>query len=107
MNGNSHDGGLEVLIHCLTLRFTTSASDADVAAFARAVERLPGQVGVPMTTRHGVDLGERPTNGDYAVVSEFRNAEDFRTYLGHPAHRALPANHVESMLSVQFVLEDE
>lgn len=96
-----------MLIHCLTLRFTASATDSDVAAFALALERLPEQVGVSMTTRHGADLGERPTNGDYAVVSEFRSAEDFRTYLDHPAHRALPTGHVESLLSVQFVLNDQ
>jgi hypothetical protein len=94
-----------MLIHCLTLRFAASATDADVAAFGLALGRLPEQVGVPMTTRHGADLGERPTNGDYAVVSEFRNADDFRAYLGHPAHQALPTDLVESMLSVQFALD--
>lgn len=54
----------------------------------------------------GADLGERPANADYAVVSEFANAEDFRAYLAHPAHLAVPRDHVRSVHSVQFLVTD-
>ncbi|MCM3849054.1 Dabb family protein [Pseudonocardia sp. DR1-2] len=95
-----------MLVHCLTLTFTESATAADVEAFRAAIARLPDQVGVPLRTRQGADLGERPANADYAVVSEFANAEDFRAYLAHPAHLAVPRDHVRSVHSVQFLVTD-
>ncbi|GAA1862734.1 MULTISPECIES: Dabb family protein [Actinomycetes] len=95
-----------MLVHCLTLRFATSASAADVEAFREAIARLPSQVDFPMRTRQGPDLGERATNADYAVVSEFADTEDFRRYLLHPAHLAVPRDHVESVHSVQFLVGD-
>ncbi|WP_226351736.1 Dabb family protein [Pseudonocardia sp. ICBG601] len=97
-----YDMEVDMLVHCLTLTFTESATTADVEAFRDAIARLPGQVGVPLRTRQGPDLGERPTNADYAVVSEFASVEDFRTYLAHPAHLAVPRDHVRSVHSVQF-----
>lgn len=94
-----------MLIHCLTLTFKESASAADVEAFTTALAALPDQLDFAIHTRHGPDLGERPTNADYAVVTEFANAEDFSAYLAHPAHLAVPRDHVESMQSVQFLSE--
>jgi hypothetical protein len=99
-------GGI-VLIHCLTITFKESSTADDVAAFRDALSALPGQVGVPMRTRHGADLGERAGNADYAVVSEFRSPADFYAYLQHPAHQALPIDLVESMDRVQFLVDDE
>ncbi|GEC27407.1 stress responsive alpha/beta barrel protein [Pseudonocardia autotrophica] len=96
-----------MLVHCLTLTFTETADPADVEAFRDAIARLPSQMDVPFRTRQGVDLGERATNADYAVVSEFANAEDFRRYLIHPAHLAVPREHVRSAQSVQFVVGDD
>lgn len=94
-----------MLLHCLTLRFTDAATDADVEAFRDALAALPDQVPFPIRTRQGRDLGERPTNADYAVVTEFADADDFREYLRHPAHLAVPRDHVASVHSVQFVVE--
>lgn len=91
-----------MLIHCLTLTFKESANPAEIEAFCAALAALPDQVDLPIRSRQGRDLGERPTNADYAVVTEFRNAEDFYTYLAHPAHLAVPREHIESMQSVQF-----
>ncbi|WP_412763132.1 Dabb family protein [Pseudonocardia alni] len=67
----------------------------------------PAPPAVPPTRgRQGADLGERPANADYAVVSEFANAEDFRAYLAHPAHLAVPRDHVRSVHGVQFLVAD-
>ena len=95
-----------MLLHCLTLRFTDSATDDDIEAFRAALAALPARLPFPIRTRQGRDLGERPTNADYAVVTEFAGAEDFREYLLHPAHLAVPRDHVESVHSVQFVVAD-
>lgn len=94
-----------MLIHCVTLRFRDSASAADIDTFTQAVADLPGQLGFPIRTRQGRDIGDRPTNADYAIVTEFESVEDFNAYLVHPAHLALPSEPVESMQSVQFSIE--
>jgi heme-degrading monooxygenase HmoA len=95
-----------MLIHCVTLRFRESASAGDIEAFAQAVAALPGHLDFPVRTRHGHDLGERPANSDYAIVTEFESVEDFTAYLVHPAHLALPSEPVESLQSVQFRVEE-
>ena len=94
-----------MLIHCLTLRFTDSVTPTEVGAFRGALAALPDQLDFPVRIRHGRDLGERPTNADYAVVAEFESIEDFNAYLAHPAHIDLPRGHVESLQSVQFVVD--
>jgi hypothetical protein len=95
-----------MLIHCVTLRFKESASADDIEAFAQAVAALPGRLDFPIHTRQGRDLGERPTNADYAIVTKFETVEDFAAYLVHPAHLALPREPVESVQSVQFRVEE-
>jgi hypothetical protein len=102
-----HRVGVGVLIHCLTLKFKESASAAEIEAFRDALAALPDQVDFPIRTRQGRDLGERPSNADYAVVTEFENTEDFSTYLKHPAHLAVPRDHVESIQSVQFLVDEQ
>lgn len=91
-----------MLVHCLTVKFAESASAADIEAFRDAVARIPAQVDFPVRTRQGPDLGERETNAHYAVVSEFADADDFRRYLTHPAHLAVPRDHIHVAHSVQF-----
>ncbi|MHA3701138.1 Dabb family protein [Jatrophihabitans sp. YIM 134969] len=95
-----------MLIHCLTLVFKDSASGVDIEAFRSALAALPDQVPFRIRIRQGPDLGVRPTNADYAVVTEFERTEDFSAYLVHPAHVAVPREHVASMQSVQFEVDD-
>jgi hypothetical protein len=94
-----------MLIHCVTLRFRDSASAAEIETFVQAIAALPGRLDFLIHTWQGRDLGERPANADYAIVTEFETVEDFNAYLVHPAHCALPRDPVESMQSVQFRVE--
>lgn len=94
-----------MLMHCLTVRFKESATPERIEAFHAALAALPEQTGLRMRMRHGHDRGERPANADYAVVIEFERAEDFPSFLEHPAHKAVPRDAVASFNSVQFVLE--
>jgi heme-degrading monooxygenase HmoA len=98
------------LIHCVTVKFKDAATPDQVAALDAALAALPGQIDLIRGTRHGRDLGERPTNADYALVSEFADSEAFYAYLEHPAHQALAHDHLiplaESFHSTQFLAED-
>ncbi|MCP9950975.1 Dabb family protein [Actinomadura madurae] len=95
-----------MLIHCLTVRFKESATPQQIDAFHAALAALPDQIDLPVRTRHGRDLGERPSNAHYGLVNEFESADDFYSFLDHPAHRAVPRDAVESYESVQFLLEE-
>lgn len=98
-----------MLVHCVTVKFNGAATPDQVAAFDAALAALPGQIDLIRRTRHGRDLGERPTNADYALVSEFVDAEAFYAYLEHPAHQAVARDHLiplaESFHSTQFLAE--
>lgn len=99
-----------MLIHCVTVKFKDAATTEQVAAFDAALAALPGQIELIRRSRRGRDLGERPTNADYALVSEFPDAEAFYAYLEHPAHQALARDHLiplaQSFHSTQFLAED-
>lgn len=99
-----------MLIHCVTVKVKDDAAPDQVAAFDAALAALPGQIDLIRRTRHGRDLGQRPTNADYALVSEFADAQAFYAYLEHPAHQALARDHLlplaESVHSTQFLTED-
>ena len=96
---------LEMLIHCLTLRFKDTTTQDQVEAFRAAIAAIPDAVPFRICTRQGADLGVRETNADYAVITEFEDADDFAAYLVHPSHLAVPREHVAEMHSVQFVYE--
>lgn len=95
-----------MLIHCLTVRFTESASRAQVDAFRGALAALPDRIDAIVRTRQGADIGERATNAHFALVTEFASRQDFHAYLEHPAHRAVPRDGVASFESVQFEVDE-
>jgi len=98
-----------VLIHCVTVKFKETATPEQVAAFDVALAALPAQIDLIRGTRHGRDLGERPTNAHYALVTEFDDAAAFHAYLEHPAHQAVVRDHLaplaDSFHSTQFLVE--
>jgi hypothetical protein len=93
-----------MLIHCVAFTFKESATPAQIDAFHAALADLPEKIPFRVTSRQGPDLGERPTNADYGLVSEFESVEDFHAYLDHPSHRALPTEAIESYVGVQFIV---
>ncbi|MFC4945864.1 Dabb family protein [Pseudonocardia sp. GCM10023141] len=99
-----------MLIHCVTVIFKESATSERVAAFDVALAALPAQIELIRETRHGRDLGERPTNADYALVTAFDDANAFHAYLEHPAHQAVVRDHLaplaDSFHSTQFLVAD-
>ena len=55
---------------------------------------------------YGPDLGLRDGNYDFAVVADFENEADFRTYVDHPDHQAFIRERltpvVAERVSIQF-----
>jgi Stress responsive A/B Barrel Domain len=96
-----------MLMHCVNVRFKNDVTPEQVAALDAAIGALPGQIDLIRRIDHGPDIGERPTNADYAMVVEFDDAEAFFAYRDHPAHQSLARDHflplAESTLSIQFL----
>lgn len=88
------------------MKFKPDVTDEQIVAMSSALNDLPAQIPVIRSTRHGRDIGQRPTNFDYSLVSEFDSIEELHVYLAHPAHQDVAANYVlelsETMNSVQF-----
>ena len=69
-----------MLIHCVNAGFKDAVTPAQVVALDSANAALRGQIELIPQARHGLDVGERPTNADYAMVLELDDAEAFFAY---------------------------
>lgn len=92
--------------HVLLLTMRDDVGESQVDALIEALRALPAQIPEIASYRVGRDLGLRDDTADVAIVAEYANEASWRTYLAHPAHRAVVADHVEPLVarrqSVQF-----
>jgi hypothetical protein len=99
------------LRHCVLIRFTDDATDGQIAALAAGLDALPREIEQVRAYEHGRDAGVREGTWDYGVVARFDSAEDFTTYLQHPAHVAVVRDLLTPIsaerTSVQFPLHDD
>ena len=92
--------------HVLLLTMNDGVDDAQVDALVEALRGLTAQIPEIVSYRVGRDLGLRDDTADVAIVGEYADEAAWRTYLAHPAHRAVVTDHVEPIVadrrSVQF-----
>jgi hypothetical protein len=60
---------------------------------------LPLEIDVIRSYVHGSDVGVSEGNFDYAVVADFDNVNDFRTYRDHPQHVLLIAELIKGFVA--------
>jgi hypothetical protein len=96
------------LRHILVIRFTDDTTDEQVDEFAAALDGLPQAIPQIRSYRHGRDAGIRESSWDYGLVAEYDSADDFQTYLAHPAHQQIVQEILEPIsaqrASVQMTL---
>lgn len=56
---------------------------------------------------YGPDLGLREGTYDFAVVADFVDADDFKTYVDHPDHRAFIEERLTPVLAQRVSLQFE
>jgi len=54
---------------------------------------------------YGADLGLREGNYDFAVVADFQNADDFKTYAAHPDHLAFIKDRVTPVIAERVAIQ--
>ncbi|MGE3621263.1 MAG: Dabb family protein [Acidimicrobiia bacterium] len=98
--------------HVVVFRFAEGVDAAAAsAAIGERLGRLPALI--PQLRRYafGPDLGLVEGNGDYAVVADVADADDWAAYLDHPEHRAAVAEAIRPVVAervaVQVALPDD
>lgn len=94
--------------HVVLLKWKAGVSPEQVDAVNEAFRLLGDEIAEVASYQFGPDAGIYRGNADYALVAEFANEADLKSYVMHPRHQALLADVtgpiMESFQSVQFEL---
>jgi hypothetical protein len=92
--------------HVVLFSWTQDATEAQQLALADELRKLPAAVDSIRAYEVGPDAGVNPGNFDFAVVAEFEDADGYRAYRDHPAHRTVVEQYVNPIVArragVQF-----
>lgn len=92
--------------HTVMFRFKPETTDAQIHAVTDHLETLPAEISDIKAFRFGPDAGVTDGPWDYAVAADFNDADGYRTYRDHPAHRDVVTNVIDPLLEevarVQF-----
>ena len=92
--------------HVVLFSWTQDATEAQQLAMADELRKLPEAVDTIRAYEVGPDAGVNPGNFDFAVVAEFDDADGYRAYRDHPAHRTVVEQYVNPIVTrragVQF-----
>jgi hypothetical protein len=77
-----------VIVHVVMFRFKPGITRQDerVAAVAKAMDALPGQIPLIKSWHHGFNFTQDPLAWDYGLEAVFNSEADLQTYFEHPAH---------------------
>lgn len=100
-----------MLLHVAVFRWNAGTTPDQVEALSRGLAALPGVIPEIRRYRFGPDAALAEGNHDFAVVAELDDAEAYRRYAEHPAHRELIASLLRPLLgtrsAVQVVVEED
>jgi hypothetical protein len=84
--------------HVVLFTWTQDATAAQQRAMADELAKLPGAIDSIQAYHFGPDAGVNQGNLDFAVVADFNDADGYRTYRDHPAHRAVVEQYVNPIV---------
>lgn len=84
--------------HCVTLTFSTDATEAQIAAVEAGLATLPGAIDSIRAYSYGRDLGLGEGNASFVVVADFDSVEGYENYRAHPVHQAVVTNAIRPIL---------
>jgi hypothetical protein len=93
--------------HVVLFSWTPDASQAQQAALADELRKLPAAVDSIRAYHLGPDAGVNQGNFDFAVVADFDDADGYRAYRDHPAHRAVIEQHVNPIVARRTAVQYE
>ncbi len=93
--------------HVVLLAWKDGTTPDQISAIETALAQMPQVMGFIRRYETGRDLGISGSH-DFAIVADFDNEEDYRTYAEHPDHQAvltdILAPVVESKARVQYTI---
>lgn len=75
--------------HVVLFSWTAEATDEQRQRVVTELQKLPPLMTGLRAYHAGPDEGITPGNFDFAVVADFDDADSYRAYRDHPAHRAV------------------
>ena len=78
-----------MIVHIVLLHWKDHTDMNAIHKVIDAFDKLPALIPEIKSCRHGSDAGIFSGNADYAVVMEFDNEADLKTYVFHPEHKKL------------------
>lgn len=94
--------------HVAVFRWRPDTSVDQIEALRTGLAALPDTIPEIRSYRFGPDATLVPNNADFAVVADFDDEQDWRSYMDHPAHdelrRQLLAPIIGERMAVQLVL---
>lgn len=91
--------------HVALFRWVPGTTAEQVRAVQEAMAALPAVIPEMRAYHTGADAGLAGGNWDYAVVADFDDAEGWRAYTDHPAHRRVGADLVGPLLAERAAVQ--
>jgi Stress responsive A/B Barrel Domain len=91
--------------HVVLFRWTEGATQAQQETMADELRKLPAAVDTIRGYHAGPDAGVNPGNYNFAVVAEFDDADGYRTYRDHPAHRSVVEQYVNPIVAQRAAVQ--
>jgi hypothetical protein len=94
--------------HIVLFGWTQDATETQQLAMAGELRKLPAVVDSIRAYQIGPDAGVNPgKNFDFAVVAEFEDADGYRAYRDHPAHRKVVEQYVNPIVARRAAVQYE
>jgi hypothetical protein len=93
--------------HIVLFSWTQDATEVQQLAMAGELRKLPAVVDSIRAYQVGPDAGVNPGNFDFAVVAEFDDADGYRAYRDHPAHRTVVEQYVNPIVARRAAVQYE
>jgi hypothetical protein len=95
-----------MLRHVVLFSWTPEATEEQKRRMTGEMGKLPSAISEIRGYRFGHDAGINQGTYDFALVADFDDADGYRAYRDHPAHRAFVDQHITPIVarraSVQY-----
>jgi|SRR5580704_7021327 hypothetical protein len=93
--------------HVVVFTWKDDATEAQKAAVASELAKLPEEIRAIRRYEFGTDAGLDPANADFAVVAAFEDADGYLVYRDHPAHRKVVENYLNPIVATRSRVQFE
>lgn len=93
--------------HVVLFKWADGVTEEQRQTIVAELRKLPGAIASVREYRVGPDAGLNPANFDFAVVADFDDADGYRAYRDHPAHRAVVEQYITPVVAGRTAVQYE